>query len=301
MLDIPDEFSRGIVDREGPTAKEWLTSLPGIVAELLQRWSCTPAAPLTHGQVGVILPVHRADGLPAVVKVSFPHPGNVHEPDAFAAWAGRGAVRMYERDDARFAMLLERGGPETLADLDDVEEALVAAGRLVRRLAVPAPPGVPLRRLSDEATEWEENLRKGAEQLGHPLPRFVLDAALATFRELGHDQPDTLVHGDLHYRNVLRGEREPWLAIDPKGMVGDPAFDGINILGSGLLDVWGSDDLRSPLLYRLAIFADAAEIDRGRAQRWLQAQAVTSAHHALEHGEQGWIAQAATEIATVLT
>ncbi|MFC6593709.1 aminoglycoside phosphotransferase family protein [Kitasatospora paranensis] len=51
-------------------------------------------------------------------------------------------------------------------------------------------------------------------------------------REFGADQPDTLVHGDLHFADVLRAEREPWPAIDPKGLVGDPAYDGLALLRS---------------------------------------------------------------------
>ncbi|WKX69397.1 aminoglycoside phosphotransferase family protein [Streptomyces sp. XD-27] len=67
--------------------------------------------------VGLVVPVRwRAEGT-AVLKVSFPHPGNVREPDAFAAWGGRGAVLLYERDDECFAMLLERVHASTLASI----------------------------------------------------------------------------------------------------------------------------------------------------------------------------------------
>ncbi|KJS51935.1 kinase, partial [Streptomyces rubellomurinus subsp. indigoferus] len=56
--------------------------------------------------------------------------------------------------------------------------------------------------------------------------------AVATVRVLGPRQPDTLVHGDLHARNILRSDREPWLAVDPKGYVGDPAYDAGTLLKS---------------------------------------------------------------------
>ena len=74
-----------------------------------------------------------------MLKVSFPHPGNVHEPDAFAAWDGRGAVRLYERDDEHFAMLLERAQPVTLCELGDGDEIVAVAGRLSRRLSIATP------------------------------------------------------------------------------------------------------------------------------------------------------------------
>lgn len=167
MIEIPEAFARSTVEREGQRGQGWVGALPGLVDELLERWDCVPAGAVTHGQVGIVVPVRWGGGAAAVLKVSFPHPGNVHEPDAFAAWRGRGAVRLHERDDARFAMLLERAGGRTLADLEDIDEAVAVAGRLARRLAVPAPAGLP--RLSDQAGAWEQELRAGAGRLPRPL------------------------------------------------------------------------------------------------------------------------------------
>src|SRR5580693_1640103 len=110
MIAIPDAFARGTIGREGPAGASWIAELPGIVGDLLGRWECVPDGQALHGAVGIIVPVRRRAAEPAVLKVSCPHPGNVHEPDAFAAWAGRGAVRLLERDDLRYAMLLERAG-----------------------------------------------------------------------------------------------------------------------------------------------------------------------------------------------
>ena len=88
---IPEAFARSTVEREGDAGAAWLSELTGIVAELVELWDLVPDGEVMHGGVGVIVPVRRA-AQPAVLKVSFPHPGNVHEPDAFAAWDGHGAV-----------------------------------------------------------------------------------------------------------------------------------------------------------------------------------------------------------------
>ncbi|MFV0137864.1 aminoglycoside phosphotransferase family protein [Streptomyces sp. HMX87] len=274
MIAVPEAFARATVEREGRPGEAWLAELPGIVDDLLERWECAPDGAVLHGGVGVVVPVRRAEG-PAVLKVSFPHPGNVHEPDAFAAWAGRGAVALYERDDERFAMLLERARTTTLAEAEDGDRVATVAGRISRRLAVPAPPGLP--RLRDRADAWERRLRKDAGELAHSLPRHVVDAALATVRELGRDQPDTLVHGDLHARNVLRADREPWLAVDPKGCAGDPAHDTGTLLTSRAFQLLAADDLRRAAHRVIDVFAEAAELDRERARRWCQFHAVQAA------------------------
>ncbi|MER6814692.1 aminoglycoside phosphotransferase family protein [Spirillospora sp. NPDC000708] len=281
MVVIPEVFARSTVEREGEAGTEWLAGLPGIVKELLDRWDCVPDGDVMHGGVGIIVPVRRG-GEPAVVKVSFPHPGNVHEPDAFAVWGGRGAVLLHERDDERFAMLLERARTDSLAQVEDVDEMVRVAGRLSRRLGVPAPPGLP--RLRDRADAWEEQLRKDARELVHGLPPRVLDAALATVRELGRAQPDTLVHGDLHARNILRADREPWLAVDPKGYAGDRAYDAGALLKALLLRLIEADDLGKALHRAMDVFAEAAELDRGRVQRWAQLHAVQGAFWARRHG-----------------
>ncbi|GAA1331260.1 aminoglycoside phosphotransferase family protein [Streptomyces sanglieri] len=285
MIEVPETFARSTIEREGEPGAAWLDELPGIVEELLGRWKCVPDGEVMHGGVGIIVPVLRPAEGAAVMKVSFPHPGNVHEPDAFAAWGGRGAVRLHERDDERFAMLLERARPSTLAELEHGDEVVRVAGRISRQLAVPAPPGLP--RLQEQADSWGAQLRRDAQELTHTLPGYVVDAAVATAQELGHDQPDSLIHGDLHARNILSADREPWLAVDPKGYAGDPAYDGGTLLKSQALTLVEADDLRKALFRTLHVFAEAAEVDRERARRWAQFHAVQSSFWGRRHGLRG--------------
>ena len=308
MIVIPEEFARTTIAREGTPGADWLRELPAIVAELAGRWACAPDGDVMHGGVGVIVPVRRDGTPPAVLKVSFPHPGNDHEPDAFAAWGGRGAVALYERDDTRYAMLLERAQPVTLAEAADGDEVVAVAARLGRRLAVPAPDGLP--RLSDRAGEWEDALRKDAAELTHALPRPVREAALATVRELGREQPDTLVHGDLHGRNILRADREPWLAVDPKGYVGDPAYDAGALMKTRAYALAGAGEDLGRAVHRIVdVFAEAAELDRERVRRWAQLHAVQAAFWARRHGfrvarggpELEWITAFADRLAELLT
>lgn len=282
MIRIPDAFVRTTVDRERGPGAEWLDQLPAIIDELLQRWDCVPDGEVMHGGVGVIVPVRGRAGETAVLKVSFPHPGNVHEPDAFTAWSGRGAVLLHARDDDRYAMLLERVRTSTLAESEDGDEVVTVAGRLSRRLAVPAPPGLP--RLRERTADWENQLRADERELSHSLPPRVVDAAVATVRELGTAQPDTLVHGDLHGRNILRADREPWLAVDPKGYVGDPAYDSGTLLTSRALTLLDADGLSRAVHRVLDIFTEAAELDRERVRRWAQFHAVQAAFHGRRHG-----------------
>lgn len=298
-------ITQGTVEREGARGAAWLAELPRIVDELLVRWTCTPEGPVLHGGVGVIVPVRGAYG-PAVLKVSFPHPDNVHEPDAFAAWDGRGAVRLYERDDERFAMLLERAQASMLAEIQNGDEAAAIAGEISRRLAIKAMPGLP--RLSEQADVWEQQLRKDATELPHPLSPQAVGTAVATIGELGRDQPELMVHGDLHATNILRAEREPWLAVDPKGCAGDPAYDAGMPIKWRPLRTLKADELRKAVRRGLDVFAEAAEVDRGRARRWAQFHAVQAAFWGRRHGfrvarngpQQGRMVEFADHLAELL-
>ncbi|WP_405749468.1 aminoglycoside phosphotransferase family protein [Streptomyces sp. NBC_01411] len=275
MIELPEAFVRVTVDREGPAASAWLAELPATVRELVERWDCTVDGEVLYGGVGIVVPVLRTTCGPAVLKVSFPHPENRHEPNALTAWGGRGAVLLHERDDARFAMLLERAHPMTLAEAGTGVEVATIAGSVSRRLAVPAPAALP--RLQDRAALWEEQLRADARDYPGALPSRLVQAATATVRELAFHQPDTLIHGDLNARNILAATRESWLAVDPKGWAGDRAYDCGTLTKSRSVVLAEQGDLAKGIHRTLDAFTSAAELDRERARRWAQLGAVQAA------------------------
>ncbi|MEU1985050.1 aminoglycoside phosphotransferase family protein [Nocardia sp. NPDC019395] len=291
LFEVPEKFAHRLIADTGEPGRTWLASLPGRLGELLKRWRCHPDGPVLHGRVGVVLPVRRAGLPPAVVKVSFPGYADRYEADAYAAWDGAGTVRLYARDDENHAMLLERASTRTLADIDDPAEALAVQGRLSRLMSIPAPAGLP--RLSDSIGDWEQEIRTASASLGNPLPNPVLDTAIATLHDLGPDQPGTLVHGDLHDANILAADREPWLAIDPKVYVGDPAYEALNVILSPRFGpVLASAD-PAPMLDRyLDIYCTAAGLNRDRARRWTQLGAVRESLQGRRDGEPEWLIRA---------
>lgn len=114
---------------------------------------------------------------------------------------------------------------------------------------------------------WLAEIRRDATDLAHTLPQHAVDAAVATVRELGRRQPDLLDGGGLHAGNVLRADREPWPAVDPKGYAGDPAYDGGALLTSRAPALLDADDLRTAAHRILDVFSEAAGLDRQRVRR----------------------------------
>jgi streptomycin 6-kinase len=223
-----------------------------------------------HGFVGVVIPAVRANGAEVVLKLQFPLTCNAFEPVALAAWNGEGAVRLLEREDSCFAMLLERLRPLKVPE----PAPFTAVGRLARRLATPAPPGLPS--LAEKARDWEAEVPALAARLGSPLPSRVLGACVANARDLAADQPAFLLHGDLHFGNIMCGG-DGLRVVDPNGLVGEPAYELLPLLRGDWPAVTAEPNVRRAVDRRIAEFAEAAEVDRHRVRRWTQARAAESA------------------------
>lgn len=281
VIIVPRAFAEWTIASEGDAGRAWIERLPGIVAAHLARWMLTPDGPVLHGYMGIVLPVVRASGERAALKVAWLDGGGYWEPVALAAWDGRGAVRLLERDDDAGVILIERLDPaSSLRTLSGIAASRIA-GQVCRRLAVPAPPGLP--RVDELAARWVDELPRDWERLGRPFPPRWLEPAVATCRELGPSQPDLLLHGDLVFDNVLRADREPWLVIDPDGVVGDPAFEAAPFLSNRWSELTAQPDLRAAVHARVAAFADGAGLDLERVRRWAHARQVKEALWCREH------------------
>ena len=249
---------------------DWLRRLPRLLGDLLDEWRLTPAGPVGWGRCAVVVSVTSETG-PAVLKVSWPHREAVSEHLALRHWDGRGAVRLLRADPRRFALVLEQLDPTDLSDVPD-EEACEVVGSLLSQLQAPAIARTPA--LSAYV----------ARQLERPppldvLPRRFVDQARRLAGELGSDPgvDVALLHTDLHYANVLRGDRQPWLAIDPKPMAGDRAFEVAPVLWNRVEELGTGSSLRWNVRRRMEVVCAAAGIDEDRAKAWTIVRAVDNA------------------------
>jgi streptomycin 6-kinase len=211
--------------------RAWLERLPQLTEECAAHWELELGPPFPYAYASLAAPARRPDGAEAVLKICFPHRESEHEGDALALWAGNGAVRLLAHDRERWALLLERCRPGTSLGEMDADAALEVFAALLPRLWVPADE--PFRPLAEESGWWAESLEGSWERAGRPFDRKLLDAALEALAELpvSHGE-QVLLHQDLHAGNVLRAEREPWLVIDPKPLVGEREFSLAPIIRS---------------------------------------------------------------------
>lgn len=211
--------------RTTPQRKAWLESLPEALACIERRWSLTLGDPFDNDEVSCawVTPVELADGTSAVLKLGMPHMEGRDEIQGLRFWRGDPAVRLLDADDELGAMLLERCRPGTaLREMPEPKQDRVIA-ELLRHLWRTPPEPHPFRPLSTLIEHWRRETLADADQWRDP---GLVREGLKLFDELARTAPsEVLLATDLHAGNVLRSERMPWLVIDPKPFVGDPAYD----------------------------------------------------------------------------
>jgi streptomycin 6-kinase len=271
----------------------WLDRLPRLADDLVRDWHLTRAADPLHGFCSLVLPVLDADGVPAALKITFDgDEESLHEGLALQRWGGRGAVHLRRADPHRRALLLAwLPGPD-LGDTWDIEACEVVGG-LYGLLHVPAMP--QLATVASYVERWLGELAELGRDM--PIPRRYVQQALASGPDLIADDGTrpVVVHGDLHYANVMANAAGEWLAIDPKPMSGDPHYEPAPMLWNRMEELGGPGavgSVRDGLRRRFHALVDAAGLDEARARDWVVVRMVLNA---------GWTVQDARRAGRRLT
>ena len=269
----------------GAAAERWLRRVPRLVEACAERWDLRLGDALLPSRHNLLLPAQRRDGERVALKLGPPLAERRREAAALRAYDGRGAVRLLDEDAPRGALLLEWVEPGTplraLVERGDDDAATAAASGVLRALWRPPPDGHRLPTLRS----WTRYLRAPAARDGG-LPPWLLDRARALAGELLAGAPaPVLLHGDLHQDNVLAADRRPWLAIDPKGLVGEPAADAAALLRNPRGRLLAMPDAGRVLARRVDVLCDELPLERARVTGWAVVLAAVAACWAAEDGD----------------
>ena len=286
---VPAGLARTLGEVYGEAGREWLGRFPALVAHCELRWGLTIGPPLPQLSYNLVAPARREDGTEVILKLGVPNRELTSEAHALRLFDGRGAVQLVDADPDLGVLLLERLTPGTsLLDAVGDEEATSIAAGVMRQLWRPAPAEHPFRSVAD----WTSGLRKLRPRFGGttgPLPAHLVERAEAVLAELLDSMAEPVVlHGDLHHANILAAQRQPWLAIDPKGLVGEPAYEVGPLLQNPLPQLLEAPDPPAIEARRVRQLAAELGFEPERIAAWGFAQAVLSAWWSIEDHGYGW-------------
>jgi len=254
----------------------------------LTRWALTPDGDPIVTETSRLLPV-RWRGAPAILKIAT-HAEEKLGNRLMGWWDGNGAARVLEHDGD--ALLMERAVSATsLIDLarsgrDDEASRILCSvvTQLHAASTTPKPELIPL-------SKWFANLEPASAKHGGALTQ-----AAAGARELLSAPKDVVVlHGDIHHGNVLDFGESGWLAIDPKGLIGERGFDYANIFCNPDYET-ATEPAR--FARRVEMVAREARLDRTRLLKWILAWSGLSAAWSIEDGDSPRLALTVAELAT---
>lgn len=273
QLSVSPELQQTVAE-VGPKAERWLEGVPLLVEKAAMDWQLNLGPQVHHGGcASIILPAVTQDGEAAILKLSVPHVEAQYEADALRHWNGDGAVSVLQASADGFTMLLERCVPGHDLWAADIDEQIDMMTDLLPRLWSTSPPDTPFTELARTADRWASRMHRKAAAIG--VPDEVADRAQRWAVELAADQPRRLLHGDFHPGNVIAARRHPWLAIDPKPWVGDPAFDIAQVLANWIfVDPATNTSATTAIRARARDLAERLSLDLDRILRWAVVKAV---------------------------
>lgn len=273
-INIPYEFTEGLIKRFGSDAEKWLKSVPKLLKDRLEVWGLKlDNEPVLHGAMGLIFFVSKGNEKLAL-KLSWLDDLTRSENKALRIWNGKGAVKLYDYNEQAHASLMERLGSRSLNDIDIVS-AGIEAGKLIRRLGVKIKDGFPRldKRLGVIESELA-NMRFKFRDSG-----FDWELVKEVILRRGRSIDNLLSHGDIGYLNILSASDGSWKAIDPKPMIGDLEYSVPELMWNRI------DELKDgEIIEHLDRIVNAGELDRQKAIEWTIIRAVDYYFWGLDNG-----------------
>ncbi len=283
---LQPQLVRKLIDVYGDTGREWIDAFPATLERVRRRWGLRLGETFAYVGYAYVVRAELPGGTPVVLKLAPPDKELVSEAAALRHYDGRGVCRLLDADDTVVALLLERLDPgETLATLEDDTPATEIAATVMTRLFRPLPADHAFPTIERWGQAFER-VRERYGGSGGSFPPELFEPASRLYFDLCASQAEpVLLHGDLHHYNILSATREPWLAIDPKGLAGEPAYE----IGPYLYNrLDAGPDIQALTLRRIDQFAGVLGFDRQRLIGWAFAQSVLSAVWTFEdHGSIG--------------
>jgi streptomycin 6-kinase len=288
---LPEELKENVIGVCGQAGREWLRDLPNLISQIESQWNVEVGQHFSNLSYNFVAPATRSDGRKVVIKLGLPSEDkDIHgEASYLRCLNGNGVVRLLHEDKDLRALLLESAHPgSNLREVcaSDPESAALIAAKLLNELKRSPPTNLEFVALRS----WVKKL-EDAEK--YDFPAQCANKALEIFNSSSdHDQ--LLLHGDFHHLNILAHASNSFVAIDPKGIIGDLKYDIAVFLNNHRSWLRSFPDIHSSLDKSLAMFADKFGFSDEDLKRWAFAQKILSAFWTMTENGDGWQRQLAS-------
>ncbi len=283
---LPEKFIRNVLDVCGDRGKQWLSELPQIIKEIAEKWQIKTKKPFENLSYNFVAACVFESSDEAVLKIALPL-NNLeifNEANYLQIQNGKGAARVLNFDESRRAMLLEKLNPgkplKMLFSGNESRTVEIAVG-LIKKLLRRPPAGTEFILLE----KWFGNFFERA--VNTDFPTYYLSKTREIFDELSSSEK-YLIHGDFHHENILSAEREPFLVIDPKGVIGNIGYEIAVFLNNHLWWLSPEKNCVEKLERAVRQFSEAFDISPDHLKKWAFAQMVLSAWWTFEDNGENW-------------
>ncbi|MCY7374933.1 MAG: aminoglycoside phosphotransferase family protein [Pyrinomonadaceae bacterium] len=286
--ELPEKFARNALGLCGAAGERWLNDLPHIIEEISENWQIEAAKPFANLSYNFVVPCVCSNGGKAVLKIALPlnNPEIFNEAKLLQTADGNGAVKLLKFDESRRAILLERLTPGANLKENfrgDESKAVEAAIKVLHGLPKNPPQHLEFRRLE----EWFDNFFVKAN--GTKFPCEFQNKAHGYYEELSSaTNQKILLHGDLHHENILLATREEFLALDPKGIIGEIGYEIAVFLNNHLWWLASELNLQKKSDDAVRQFSEAFAVEPPDLNKWAFAQMVLSAWWTFEENGENW-------------
>ena len=269
-------FESNIINIYGKTGQQWLDDLPKLITQVEATYGLSNLKPVEALSYNYVLSGLQGSQ-PIILKLGLDIDGFKREAAALMAFSGFGVVQIFSENTG--LLLLECVVPgmslkSYFPEKDD--EAINITAKVIKRLhKAPMPSTYAFPHIKDWLEALDGDLEIPLQTL--QKAREIRDQLLKTA------DPDVLLHGDLHHDNILQNG-EGWLVIDPKGVIGEPAYEVAAFIRNPIPELLNHADAPNIIHNRVIRFAELFELPPQRILDWCFVQAVLSWVWAIEDG-----------------
>jgi streptomycin 6-kinase len=285
-MNLPKELIKNLINIHGVQGKKWLDALPSFISSYEKKWQFTLESFFNNASFNVVAAVTLTNGSPAVLKCSIPSKEFTNEIAALQHFNGTGAVKILRSDHNTGIMLLEKLTPGTFLEesSNEMQNTLISVELMNKLHKTIQEEEIPLFPSLANWFQGFDRLYQYFQGETGPIPKGLIDRAQAISKELLASMgPLVLLHGDLHYANILLSDKHGWLSIDPKGVIGEREYEipFPRISEAGNIN-------KISIKRRLDQFIEISGFDRQRILGWAFSKAVLAAWWSFEDNGEIW-------------